>query len=131
LEFSIQTSARSINLKQDFAPARLCKIQRDAKHVAAVLHPVGRYLEALFGVERDPAVAPCKIAKNRALNLDHLRAHFGAQRGGIGLRDQNSRGNNFETGKWTKPFRHQSFMVHVNRPASAGMWIIVIRAEDA
>ena len=82
---------------QDFAPARLCKIQRDAKHITAVLHPIRRYLEAIFGVERDAAVAPRKIAKARALNLDYLRAHFGAQRGGIGLRNQNSGGNNFET----------------------------------
>lgn len=52
-------------------------------------HPVGRNLEAIFGVERDPAVAPCKIAKARAFNLDYLRAHFGAQRSGTGLRDQN------------------------------------------
>src|SRR5258708_17285744 len=73
---------------QDFAPARFYKIQRDAKHIAAVLHPVGRNLEAIFGVERDPAVAPCKIAKARAFNLDYLPAHFCAQRRWIGLSDQ-------------------------------------------
>src|SRR5207248_6314956 len=81
--------ARGQKPQENLAAPGLGEVERDAQHVAPLLHPIRRYrTRGIIAIEAYSKLAPTNVAGSRTFDLNDSGAHFRRQFAGKRLSDQ-------------------------------------------